>query len=88
MNFELEKLKEAQRFGKNSVSVFLGRNVTDFNLPECKLEHEVEDNMPTATRIFPLTLSSQRVRTSGLNFGHNCVKFDYQSSTKFEERRI
>ena len=33
---------------KNSVSDFPGRNVTDFYLPNCKVEHEVKDNISAA----------------------------------------
>ena len=33
---------------KKSVTDFLGRNLTDFHLPKCKVEHEIEDSISAA----------------------------------------
>ena len=50
---KLEQVTRVQSFGNKILfSAFLGRNVTDFDLPKCKLEHEVKENMSTAYTFF------------------------------------
>ena len=72
---ELEKLQGFKVSVKNSVSVCLGPNVTDFHLPKCKFEHEVKDNLSTAkARAKHFSVDPILSPTSGLNFGKISVK--------------
>ena len=48
---------------KNTVSVFSVRSATNFNIPKCKLEHELKYNMskPNAFSYRPYLLSERAV---------------------------
>ena len=46
------KSYRGSKFRQETSSVFLGRNATDFNLPDCKLEHELKDSIYVASAFF------------------------------------